>query len=63
MRTVSSGQYNELFADALLRIGNGQSPTENGKIDLSRICFLMSNLLDLIENIYPDLPKLFNDYQ
>lgn len=58
MRILSSDQGNKTFADALLRVGNGQSLTRNGKIDLSELCFLMSNLMDLIENVYPDLPNI-----
>jgi len=56
MRILSSDQGNKTFADALLRVGNGQSLTRNGKIDLSEL--LMSNLTDLIENVYPDLPNI-----
>ncbi|KAL4153586.1 hypothetical protein QTP88_001419 [Uroleucon formosanum] len=58
MRILSSDQGNKTFADALLRVGNGQSLTRNGKINQSELCFLMSNLLDLIENVYPDLPNI-----
>ncbi|XP_025409936.1 uncharacterized protein LOC112683234 [Sipha flava] len=58
MRILSSDQGNKTFADALLRVGNGQSLTRNGKIDLSELCFLMSNLMDLIENVYLDLPNI-----
>ncbi|XP_060846341.1 uncharacterized protein LOC132926006 [Rhopalosiphum padi] len=58
MRILSSDQGNKTFADALLRVGNDQSLTRNGKIDLFELCFLMSNLMDLIENVYPDLPNI-----
>ncbi|XP_050064218.1 uncharacterized protein LOC126553074 [Aphis gossypii] len=39
MRILSSDQGNKTFADALLRVGNGQSLTRNSKIDLSELCF------------------------
>jgi hypothetical protein len=41
MRILSSDQDDKSFANALLRVGNGQSLTRNGKINLSELCFLL----------------------
>lgn len=57
IRVLFSETENTVFADLLLKIGNGQLPAINGEIELynSNLCVLVNNLQELIDNVYPDI--------
>lgn len=60
MKVSLSTHENRLFAELLLKIGNGQLPQVNGRISLDNenLCVLVNNLQELVDNVYPQVNNI-----
>ncbi|KAL0838591.1 hypothetical protein ABMA28_016683 [Loxostege sticticalis] len=55
--SLSSGE-NRLFAEMLLKVGNGKLTQSDGRINLENLCILIYNIQDLVNNRYPDIHNI-----